>query len=106
MDLRRLLISHQASTKRPFPLLPSRSKHSFLPLKVISESPVEDAGQVELRMRNRKLVLVGEGTHLSLSDFINRQFSPRPRPSLLEPIEVKRRLVHTSRASHRRIRVS
>lgn len=106
MDLRRLLISHQANVKKPFPILTSRSKHSFEPLKVISESPVEDAGQMELRMRNRKLVLIGEGTPLSLSDFINRQFSPRPRPSLLEPIEMKRRLVHTSKASHHRARVS
>lgn len=104
MDLRRLLIRHRTCGKLSHLRPISRSKHSISTLKVISESPVEDANQVELRMNNRKLVLVSEGTSLSLSDFIERQFSPRPRPSLLEPMERKARLA--SKASHSRIRVS
>ena len=104
MDLRRLLTSHRTCSKLPHLRPISHSKHSISTLKVISESPVEDARQVELRMNNRKLVLVGDGTSLSLSDFIDRQFSPRPRPSLLDPMERKPRL--TSKASHSRLRVS
>ena len=103
----RRLLEHRSSGKLPHLLPVSRSKH-LLPLsglKVISESPSEDSGKVELLMTNRKLLLVGDGTSLSLSDFIDRQFSPRPRPSLLEPLERPRRLTLPHKPSRSRLRV-
>ena len=97
MDLRRLLLTHHCRTKL---LLPSPVPG----LKVICESPCEDTGQVELRMANRRLVLLGAEAPLSLTDFIDRQFSPRPRLSLLEPVE-KKRVTCPGKGSRRRLRL-
>jgi len=96
MDLRRLLLSPHR-TKLPRLKVPG--------LQVISESPCEDTGQVELRMANRRLVLVGADMPLSLTDFIDRQFSPRPRLSLLQPVEKRRRVVGLGKGARTRLRL-
>lgn len=104
MDLRRLLLSRRSNTKLPRLLL-SHPKSQLPDLKVICESPCEDADQVELRMANRRLMLVGGNVALSLSDFIDQQFSPRPRLSLLKSAEKKRRVTCPSKSLRRRLRL-
>ena len=73
-------------------------------LRVIHESPQEVSQEVEVKMRNKRLVLVNEGVHYSLSQYIERQFEAKTRSNVLEslgPTHIRKKACQSAKTSPR-----